>query len=61
MKATLFSLVALAVGIAAAIGSTRREFSREVIPVDVQAVATGGKAPVKTGPKVTIRIPSWAS
>ena len=57
MKATLFSLIALAVGIAAGFGWTRQEFSREVLPVDVSAVVkttSGTKAAPKIGPKVTI-------
>jgi hypothetical protein len=56
MKATLFALFALAVGIVAGIGMTRQEFAREVIPVDITPVksATGGRPPAKIGPKVTI-------
>src|SRR5437588_7841927 len=54
MKATLLALAALAIGIAAGIGWTKREFSREVVPVDVQAVVANGKPSVKVGPKVTI-------
>ena len=55
MKATLFTLVALAAGIAAGIGFTQHEFSREVMPVDVQPVSADGSRPApKVGPKVTI-------
>jgi hypothetical protein len=54
MKATLLTLAALAVGIAAGLGWTQREFSREVIPVDVQPASATGKPAVKIGPKVTI-------
>ncbi len=56
MKATLFALVALAVGIAAGIGVTRQEFGREVIPVDVTPVAgvSVTRPAAKAGPKVTI-------
>ena len=56
MKAPLFSLIALAVGIAAGIGWTRQEFSREVIPVDITLTPTGQRVnpAIKIGPKVTI-------
>ena len=55
MKATLFALVALALGIAAGIGWTQREFSHEVMPVDVTPVAgSSGSVAAKIGPKVTI-------
>jgi len=56
MKATLFALVALAAGIAVGIGLTRREFSHEVVPVDVTLVTgkKGDHAAAKIGPKVTI-------
>jgi Protein of unknown function (DUF1573) len=56
MKATLFALAALIAGIAVGIGMNRREFSREIVPVDILLVkgpATGA-APEKIGPKVTI-------
>jgi hypothetical protein len=56
MKAALWGLAALAIGIAAGIGLTRREFAHEVVPVDLTAVsaASGSNATVKIGPKVTI-------
>jgi hypothetical protein len=56
MRATIFALLALAVGIAAGIGWTRQEFSREVVPVEV-SLATGAatvKPAARIGPKVTI-------
>src|SRR5262245_29615225 len=57
MKATIFALVGLSVGILAGIGWTRKEFSREVVPVEVSLAAVGSSnarpAP-KIGPKVTI-------
>ena len=57
MKATIFALIALAVGVAAGVAWTRNEFSREVTPVEV-TLATGPGSetrPVaKIGPKVTI-------
>jgi hypothetical protein len=46
--------VALAAGIVAGIGFTKQEFSREVLPVDVQTSATESKQPAKIGPKITI-------
>jgi hypothetical protein len=54
MKATFFTLVALAAGIAAAILFTQREFSREVMPVEVRQVSIDGKKLPKIGPKVSI-------
>ncbi len=53
MKATVFALVALAVGIAAGMYVTGREFAHEVLPVDVTPVSAG-RAKAKIGPKVTI-------
>jgi len=56
MKATLFALVALAVGVAAGIGLTQREFAHEAVPVDVTPVniGKGARPPGTIGPKVTI-------
>ena len=53
MKATIFALVALAVGIVTGIGVNWQEFSREVIPVDITPVR-GTRPTAKIGPKVTI-------
>jgi len=60
MKALVFSLVALALGVATGVAWTRQEFGREVVPVDLTKVATssspvgGSPATPKIGPKVTI-------
>jgi len=56
MKATLFALIALAVGVAAGVGLTQREFAHEAVPVDVMLVGGGKGGPPagKIGPKVTI-------
>jgi uncharacterized protein DUF1573 len=56
MKATLFALVALAVGVAVGFGLTRREFAHEAVPVDLTLVNSGKGTPsaAKIGPKVTI-------
>src|SRR5688572_16196946 len=54
MKALIFSAIALAAGIAAGTYVTQREFSNEVLPVDVRLAANGSGTKVKIGPKVTI-------
>jgi hypothetical protein len=57
MKATVFSLIALALGIATGIAWTRQEFSHEAVPVDLTPVVTapdGTPSRPKIGPKVTI-------
>lgn len=56
MKATLFSLIALALGIAAGMMWTRQEFSREVLPVELVGLSASSETKVvpKVGPKVTI-------
>lgn len=54
MKATLVTILALAVGIAAGGYITQREFSNEVLPVDLTQVSNAGPSKVKIGPKVTI-------
>jgi Protein of unknown function (DUF1573) len=56
MKATLFALVALAAGVAVGMATTKREFSNEILPVDIPVTVNGQLvAPkAKIGPKVTI-------
>jgi hypothetical protein len=55
MKATIISLAALALGIAAGIGWTKQEFSREVFPIEVTpGLGADGRPPAKIGPKVTV-------
>jgi hypothetical protein len=54
MKAAIFAIAALAIGIATGIGLTQQEFSHEAVPVDVTPVRTGGPTGPKYGPKVVI-------
>jgi hypothetical protein len=57
MKATVFSLVALALGVLTGVVWTRQEFSHEAVPVDLTPVTTaldGTPSRPKIGPKVTI-------
>src|SRR5689334_8956734 len=54
MKASIFALVALAIGIATGIGLTQQEFSHEAVPVDVSPNVPGGPSKPKYGPKVVI-------
>ena len=54
MKATVFGLVALVIGIATGIGLTQQEFSHEAVPVDVATPAPGDPAKPRRGPKVVI-------
>jgi len=54
MKATVFAVVALAVGIFAGMYVTGREFAHEVLPVDLKLAGPGGGGAAKIGPKVTI-------
>jgi len=54
MKATIFALVALAIGIGTGIGLTQQEFSHEAVPVDVAPEPPGAPARPRYGPKVKI-------
>lgn len=54
MKAAIFGIVALAIGIATGIGLTQQEFSHEAVPVDVGPPAPGAPSKPKYGPKVVI-------
>ncbi len=56
MKASLFAIVALILGVVVGTFWTQKEFSREVVPVDLTQVSTDGGKPVvaKIGPKITI-------
>jgi hypothetical protein len=57
MKATVFSLVALALGIVTGVAWTRQEFSHEALPVDLTQEtnsADGIPARPRIGPKITI-------
>jgi len=57
MKAAIFSLVALALGILAGVAWTRQEFSHEALPVDLSGptpATPGSPSSPKMGPKVTI-------
>ncbi len=57
MKATVFAVIALALGIASGVAWTRQEFAHEALPVDLTPVTTtkdGTPSRPTIGPKVTI-------
>jgi hypothetical protein len=57
MKATIFSLIALALGIATGVAWTRQEFAHEAVPVDLTPITInkdGTPSRPTIGPKVTI-------
>lgn len=56
MKATIFALAALGIGIAVGLVVTNREFSHEVLPVDITLTGGGQRlaSTGKIGPKVAI-------
>jgi hypothetical protein len=57
MKATVLSLIAMALGIVTGVAWTRQEFAHEAVPVDLTPITTapdGTPSRPKIGPKVTI-------
>jgi hypothetical protein len=54
MKSLIFAAIALIAGVAAGTYVTQREFSQEVLPVDLRQASNGTGGNVKIGPKVTI-------